>query len=284
MSFHTGAAEHTEQCFDLVAEALECLAEKGAKEDLTVAVEKEAACNIATAAEGTRVLKAVVHPNLKLVWDAANASVSWGMSFPDGYRKLPVDRIVHVDAKDCYLDGHKPIWGPVGACNVDWKGQFAALLKDGLSGAVSLKTHWPGPAGTNSKPAPSAAGISASCSPALREFAGGFQLPCLVVWRRLLGQCHLVLHGRTPTRFVGGAWGGRPSWPAPWPAFLRLAGSSPRPSAGSSSGRKVVRRERRSLGRHLRGEIAEATRTSRPSERGINRHAVEDERVSTGKE
>ncbi len=89
----------------------------------------------------------MVHPNLKLVWDAANAYVAGEIPFPDGYRKLPVDRIAHVHAKDCYLDGPKPIWGPVGACNVDWKGQFAALLADGYSGAVSLETHWPGPAG-----------------------------------------------------------------------------------------------------------------------------------------
>jgi L-ribulose-5-phosphate 3-epimerase len=136
-----------EQCFDRIAAALQCLAEKAAKEDLIVAVENEAACNIATAGEAARVLKAVVHPNLKLVWDAANAYVAGECPFPDGYRKLPSDRIVHVHAKDCYLDGHKPIWGPVGACNVDWKGQFAALLKDGYSGAVALETHWPGPAG-----------------------------------------------------------------------------------------------------------------------------------------
>lgn len=135
------------KCFDHIAEALERLAEKAAKEDLIIAVENEHACNISTGADAARVLKAVVHPNLKMVWDAANAYVSGETPFPDGYRKLPVDRIAHVHAKDCYLDGHKPVWGPVGACNVDWKGQFAALLQDGYSGAVSLETHWPGPAG-----------------------------------------------------------------------------------------------------------------------------------------
>ena len=38
--------------------------------------------------------------------------------------------------------------GPaVGEMGVDWKGQFAALLKDGYKGWVSLETHWPGPGG-----------------------------------------------------------------------------------------------------------------------------------------
>jgi L-ribulose-5-phosphate 3-epimerase len=139
--------EDPEKCFDRIEEALASLAAKAAKEDLIIAVENEHACNISTGADLARVLKAVVHPNLKLVWDAANAYVAGELPFPDGYRKLPADRIAHVHAKDCYLDGQKPIWGPLGACNVDWKGQFAALLKDGYSGAVSIETHWPGPAG-----------------------------------------------------------------------------------------------------------------------------------------
>jgi len=28
---------------------------------------------------------------------------------PHGYGLLPVDRIAHVDVKDCHMDGHAPI-------------------------------------------------------------------------------------------------------------------------------------------------------------------------------
>ncbi|MFN3323217.1 MAG: sugar phosphate isomerase/epimerase family protein [Bryobacteraceae bacterium] len=136
-----------DRCFDAVVSALSDLAAKAAAEDLIIGLENEHACNIGTAAESAKVLKAVQHPNLKLVWDPANALVGGENPFPHGYGLLPVDRIVHVHAKDCQMDGHKPIWGPLGTRHVDWKGQIAALLNDGYRGYISLETHWPGPDG-----------------------------------------------------------------------------------------------------------------------------------------
>jgi sugar phosphate isomerase/epimerase len=136
-----------EQCFDRIAGALADLARKAAGEDLIIGLENEHACNVGTAAEAARLLAAVDHPNLKLVWDAANAYVAGEVPFPDGYRKLPLGRIAHVHAKDCYLEGHTPSWGALGACAIDWKGQLAALIAGGYTGFVSLETHWPGPAG-----------------------------------------------------------------------------------------------------------------------------------------
>lgn len=136
-----------ERCFDRIAEALRNLAEQAAKEDLIIGLENEHACNIATATESARILAAVEHPNLKLVWDPANTYVAGEIPFPDGYRKLPARRIVHVHAKDCRLEGHKPFWGPLGECDIDWKGQIRALVEDGYHGYISLETHWGGPGG-----------------------------------------------------------------------------------------------------------------------------------------
>jgi sugar phosphate isomerase/epimerase len=74
--------------------------------------------------------------------------VSGEVPFPEGYGTLAPGRIGHVHVKDCYLSApHTPVWGPVGACAIDWKGQFAALLRDGYTGWVSLETHWAGPGG-----------------------------------------------------------------------------------------------------------------------------------------
>ena len=134
-----------DKCFDAIARSLSDLADKAAKEDLIIGLENEHACNIGTAAETAPILKAVQHPNLKLVWDPANAFVGGENPFPGGYNLLPKDRIVHVHAKDCHMEGHKPIWGPVGTRHVDWKGQIAALLADGYDGWLSLETHWAGP-------------------------------------------------------------------------------------------------------------------------------------------
>lgn len=135
-----------EKCFDAIARALEGLASQAAGVAV-IGLENEHACNIGTAAEAAKMLAAVRHPNLKLVWDPANAMVGGESPFPGGYSLLPADRIAHVHAKDCRMDGHTPVWGPLGTRHVDWKGQIAALLRDGYRGYLSLETHWPGPGG-----------------------------------------------------------------------------------------------------------------------------------------
>jgi L-ribulose-5-phosphate 3-epimerase len=136
-----------EECFSRVVEALASLAERAAPHALVIGLENEHACHIGTGAETARVLAAVDHPNLKVVWDPCNALVAGEEPFPKGYRAIPVHRIVHVHAKDCFVDGHTPRFGPLGECGVDWKGQIAALVTDGYRGWISLETHWRGPNG-----------------------------------------------------------------------------------------------------------------------------------------
>jgi L-ribulose-5-phosphate 3-epimerase len=136
-----------QECFDRVVAALRDLADNAAKHNLIIGLENEHACNIATGAETARVLAALDHPNLKVVWDPCNALVSGENPFPEGYRRLPPGRIVHVHAKDCFVDGHKPTFGALGECGIDWKGQIEALASDGYKGSISLETHWAGPGG-----------------------------------------------------------------------------------------------------------------------------------------
>jgi len=136
-----------EECFDAIVKALCKLAEKAAKEDLIIGLENEHACNIGTGRETARVLAALDHPNLKVVWDPANALVAGEKPIPDGYRVLDPERVAHVHAKDCHVVDHKPEWGPLGTRSIDWKGQIDALVHDGYKGWLSLETHWPGPGG-----------------------------------------------------------------------------------------------------------------------------------------
>ncbi len=133
-----------EACFERVARALEALTVQAAMHGITLGLENEHACNIATGEETARLLEAVAHPNLKVVWDPANAYVSGETAFPDGYRRLPPDRIAHVHAKDCHVDGHRPVWCALGEGDVGWPGQIAALATDGYKGWISLETHWQG--------------------------------------------------------------------------------------------------------------------------------------------
>ena len=140
-------AVQPEACFERIARALQHLAGQAALHGRIIGLENEHACNIATGAETARLLEAVAHPNLKVVWDPANAYVSGETPFPDGYRRLPVERIVHVHAKDCRVEGHRPIWCALGEGAIDWKGQIRALADDGYQGWISLETHWQGPRG-----------------------------------------------------------------------------------------------------------------------------------------
>ena len=136
-----------EECFDRIAAALKDLADQAAQHGVIIGLENEHACNIATGAETGRLLAALDHPNLKVVWDPANALVSGETPFPGGYSQVPVNRIVHVHAKDCRVENHKAIWLELGTGTVDWRGQMDALARDGYRGWVSLETHWPGPNG-----------------------------------------------------------------------------------------------------------------------------------------
>ena len=134
-------------CFDRIVTALRDLADQASKHNLIIGLENEHACNIATAAETARVLAALDHPNLKVVWDPANAVVSGEKAVPEGYSLLPPSRIEHVHAKDCTMDGHKPLWCELGQGIVGWRPQIDALLRDGYKGWISLETHWQGPGG-----------------------------------------------------------------------------------------------------------------------------------------
>lgn len=138
-----------DKCFDAIVKSLADLSDKAQKEGLIIGLENEHACNIGTAAESAKLLNALPHPALKLVWDPANAYVGGENPYPYGYGLLPKDRIVHVHAKDCHVEGHTPVWGPLGTREVDWKGQIDALERDGYQGWLSLETHWPGPAGSD---------------------------------------------------------------------------------------------------------------------------------------
>jgi L-ribulose-5-phosphate 3-epimerase len=138
-----------EKCFDRIVAALGDLAEQARRRGVVIGIENEHACNIATGAETARLMRAIGdNPNLKVVWDPANALVAGEeRPFPDGYRQLPAGSIVHVHAKDCHVEGHTPIWQQIGDGAIDWKGQVEALVRDGYKGYISLETHWPGPGG-----------------------------------------------------------------------------------------------------------------------------------------
>ncbi len=132
------------KCFEQVVDVLQDLADKAARRELVIALENDRECNIATAQETAGVLAAIDHSNLQVVWDPAAAYISGEKPFPTGYQMLETNRIALVHAKDCTLDGHKPVWEPLGGGDIDWQGQIDALAADGYEGAIHLETYWEG--------------------------------------------------------------------------------------------------------------------------------------------
>lgn len=137
-------AGEPETVFERVVDILQDLADKAGRRGLIIAVENDRACNIATAQEMGGVLAAIDHANLQVVWDPASAYISGEKPFPTGYGMLDVKRIALVHAKDCTLDGHKPVWEPLGDGDIDWQGQIDRLAEDGYDGFIDLETYWTG--------------------------------------------------------------------------------------------------------------------------------------------
>ncbi len=120
-------------------------AEDASKKDAILLLENEFACNTATGAEAARTLAAVQSPNLLLNWDPGNAAYRGEIAFPDGFQKLPKERIGHVHCKDAVrkTDGTYE-WAAMGRGIIDYIGQFRALAQAGYRGTMSLETHWKG--------------------------------------------------------------------------------------------------------------------------------------------
>jgi sugar phosphate isomerase/epimerase len=136
--------DHPEKTFERLVDLLQDLSDKAARHGLIVGLENDRACNIATAQETAGVLAAIDHSNLQIVWDPASAYISGEKPFPAGYQMLDATRIALVHAKDCTLEGHKPVWAPLGEGDIDWQGQIDALAEDQYKGAIDLETYWPG--------------------------------------------------------------------------------------------------------------------------------------------
>jgi sugar phosphate isomerase/epimerase len=134
------------QCEARVVAALTALTAEAATHGVTIGLENEFACNVGTAAESARILERVPATNFGLIWDPANAYILGDVPYPDGYRRLQRERVVHAHVKDCVLEHGRPRWEPPGT-SIDWTGQIAAMLRDGYRGWFSLETHWRGPTG-----------------------------------------------------------------------------------------------------------------------------------------
>ena len=124
-------------------ERLRDTARAAGAEGITLLLENEGACNTATGAEAGRTLKAVESPHFQLNWDPGNAAARGEIAYPDGFEKVPKQRIAHMHCKDVKRKAGGALdWEAMGRGIIDYQGQFRALLEMGYTGTVSLETHW----------------------------------------------------------------------------------------------------------------------------------------------
>ena len=129
-------------------------------------LENEHACYLGTGAQAARALAEINSPAVRAIWDPGNAFMDGEAPFPTGYDAIK-EFVTHVHVKDAAVPEGSltPEWTLVGAGQIDYKGQFAALRESGYPGYVSLETHW---GGAGSKEASSRA-----CLAALQSMTGG---------------------------------------------------------------------------------------------------------------
>jgi sugar phosphate isomerase/epimerase len=113
--------------------------------DCRMVIENEASTYLGTGAITAGFLDEIAHSRLAAVWDPCNVLFDFDVEetpFPDGYRALR-NHMVHMHLKDGERTAPKEAHCTrIGEGQIDYKGQFRALLADGYEGYVSLETHW----------------------------------------------------------------------------------------------------------------------------------------------
>jgi sugar phosphate isomerase/epimerase len=131
--------------FERIAKELDRSAVVAKGAGIRLLLENEFTCNVATGLEGAKMLEMVKSLALGLNWDPGNAYAAGELKpYPDGYNAIDKKRLWHLHLKDASPapKGQEANWRPIGGGDIDYVGQFRALLKDGYTGTMSLETHY----------------------------------------------------------------------------------------------------------------------------------------------
>ena len=137
------SAGKLDQYWNTVVERLAEAADVCESEGLVLALENEHATFVGTGREAKAAVQAVGSKSLRLVWDPGNAFCAEEIPYPDGYLQAR-DYMVHMHLKDAVRgkDSGKIRFVAVGRGEIDYEGQFKALIEDGYNGCVSIETHY----------------------------------------------------------------------------------------------------------------------------------------------
>lgn len=127
-----------------IAKALRLAVERTEGTGVRLALENCRAFFANTGGNQRRILDAVDHPDLKIIWDPANAFVAGEMPFPGAY-ELIRDRVVDVHCKDSRVvdEGTGLVESTlIGDGGAMWPDQIPALLRDGIR-TLTMETKLP---------------------------------------------------------------------------------------------------------------------------------------------
>ena len=107
---------------------------------VTLALENEHECNVATSAEARVALEAAASPHVRLIWDPGNAAMLDPSAFTGlGGLEDIRDAVVHVHVKDVTAAQE---WTRIGDGIVDFPALLRYLDETGYEGYVSFETHY----------------------------------------------------------------------------------------------------------------------------------------------
>lgn len=111
--------------------------------DMRLVLEFDPSVYATNAQKALKILQALNSPYVKALWDPGNDIYDEDNEcpYPYGY-ELIKPYIAHIHLKDAKRVNGKPEAMPIGCGDVDFIGQFKALLADEYDGYVSLETHY----------------------------------------------------------------------------------------------------------------------------------------------
>jgi sugar phosphate isomerase/epimerase len=120
--------------------ALHRAADRASVAGITLALENEHECNVATSEEASAALDAAASPHLRLIWDPGNAAMLDRTSFAGlGGLEAIHDSVAHVHLKDVSMSGE---WTRIGDGVIDFAALLGYLADAGYDGYLSFETHY----------------------------------------------------------------------------------------------------------------------------------------------
>ncbi|MCP5117939.1 MAG: sugar phosphate isomerase/epimerase [bacterium] len=116
-----------------VSEIIAEMGEIAASGNVQLLVENEASCNVATCAELAEMMRLAPAKSIGINWDPLNGTRFQEDPLPDGYRKLPKERIGNVQIKGKSILDYPE--------KLDWAAIIRTMVADGYQGKFGLETH-----------------------------------------------------------------------------------------------------------------------------------------------